>query len=65
MIGGKTLKINTQQDSYISAIFESYGEDLKYKTLDDIMAEYNIINSDKETLEYLAYKFHEFLNNSK
>ena len=53
------------QDAYISAIFDSYGEDLKYKKLDDIMVEFNIINSEKETLEYVAYKYHEFINNSK
>ena len=59
------MKINKMQDAYISAIFDSYGEDLKYKKLDDIMVEFNIINSEKETLEYVAYKYHEFINNSK
>lgn len=58
--GGKKLKIDTNKDPYIQAIFESYGEDIKYKTLDDILKEYNI-NCDKEELEYVAYKYKEYV----
>jgi ribosomal protein L12E/L44/L45/RPP1/RPP2 len=48
------------KDAYITAIFQSYGSDIKHKTLEDILSEFNI-REEKETLEYFAYKFHEFV----
>lgn len=54
------MKIDTAKDQYIRAIFESYGDDIKHKTLESILKEYNI-NSDKEELEYIAYKYQEFM----
>lgn len=52
--------INTNKDPYIQAIFDSYGEDIKHKSLEEILKEYNI-NSEKEDLEYFAYKYQEYI----
>lgn len=55
------MKIDTNKDPYIKAIFESYGEEIKFKTLESILKDYNI-NCEKEELEYIAYKYKQFLD---